>query len=134
MEHGQPCKCCDVWKIWSEFPTQKRNKSGHRTTCKTCWEIKTNVKKELEENKITRGLNIDLKFVPTERFWKGLDIILDIILYDMIAQAGGDLRKALLDVAKKRACKERQSVTDYSTLPVIHMKYGKKEGQRPLCI
>ena len=80
MENGRICTSCITWKTWSEFEKQKRNKTGHRTVCKTCQKLKSDIKTSVGKSKNIRGLKIELTLVSNkEAFLRALDYFTDLI-------------------------------------------------------
>lgn len=90
MENGRTCKRCQLLKPWSEFEKLKRNKSGYRVICKSCriLEAKTNTKTPALVDRPPGGIILELRLVPHERFWRGFNLLIDMMIDDILKKRG----------------------------------------------
>lgn len=96
---GRTCTKCNRWKHWSEFGKRKSGKNGYSSICKPCRVTQDHRNKNNEERKVCtfegRGINIEFELEPTDRFWKGLDYILNIFLDDEVRRIENAVKKEL---------------------------------------
>lgn len=76
---GRTCTKCNKWKPWAEFGKRKIGINGRSSLCKGCRSVNDRQKRHEFIRNHGDGISLELKLVPNERFWSGLDKLLDMI-------------------------------------------------------